>query len=223
MHPLDNQEMIKKNDLENMAKLIHDFSNQLSHAEEIGQALTFNPDFGTGISKIVFSGLGGSAIGADFIRSYLAYSLNIPIFVNRHYRLPQFVDPTTLLVLSSYSGDTEETLSSLQEGIKRKAKLLAITSGGELARQARAHSFPWIQIPGKISPRAALGYSVIPLLVALSKLGFQSAYRAPELKEAVELTRHLAESDYGLSIPFEKNLAKQFANACFEKDPVIYS
>src|SRR3989338_7222168 len=184
MDLLDQIETIKRNDRHDMAKSIHDFSNQLKHAEEIGKALTLNPSLGKGLSKIVFSGLGGSAIGADFIRSYLAYELKIPILVNRHYRLSEYVDETTLLVASSYSGDTEETISSLKEGLKRKARILAISSGGELARQAREHSFSLIQIPGGFSPRAALGYSVIPLLVALAQIGFERAYRAEEVREA---------------------------------------
>lgn len=223
MNILDDNTLTEKNDPQKMAKLIHDFSNQLKHAEEIGTALSLDPNLGKGISKIVFSGLGGSAIGADFIRTYLAYDLKIPIFVNRHYRLPAFVDESTLLVVSSYSGDTEETISSLQEGLKRKARILAISSGGELGRQSRSHSFPLIQIPGGFSPRAALGYSVVPLLVALSKIGFQTAYRADEVKEAQAVTHNLAESHYGLRVPFEKNLAKQYASACFKKYPIVYA
>ncbi|MBI3999229.1 MAG: bifunctional phosphoglucose/phosphomannose isomerase [Candidatus Omnitrophica bacterium] len=223
MSLLDQKEKIEQNDPRNMLKLIHGFSDQMKHAEEIGCALSLDPGLGKGISKIVFSGLGGSAIGADFIRSYLAYEFPIPIFVNRHYRLPNFVDDKTLLIASSYSGDTEETLSSLQDGLKRKARILAITSGGQLARQAEAHSFPWIQIPGGFSPRAALGYSVIPLLVAFSKIGFSKVYRPEELKEARELIRSLAQTQYGMQVRFENNLAKQLASLCFQKYPIIYA
>ncbi|MBI1977315.1 MAG: bifunctional phosphoglucose/phosphomannose isomerase [Candidatus Omnitrophica bacterium] len=223
MNILDNKALLEKNDPQKMAKLIHDFSDQLKHAEEIGTSLSLDPNLGRGVSKIVFSGLGGSAIGADFIRTYLAYDLKIPIFVNRHYRLPAFVDDSTLFVVSSYSGDTEETMSSLREGLKRKARVLAVSSGGELGKQSRAHSFPLVQIPGGFSPRAALGYSVVPLLVALAKIGFQAAYRTDEIKEAQVVTRNLAESHYGLDIPFEKNLAKQYATACFKKYPIVYS
>src|SRR3989344_8157956 len=189
MNVLDQKESIERNDRHDMMSLIRDFSNQMKQAEEIGRSLSLDPNLGKGISKIVFSGLGGSAIGADFIRSYLAYDFPIPIFVNRHYQLPEFVDKTTLLVASSYSGDTEETLSALKDGMKRGARILAITSGGELIRLARANSFPFIQIPGGLSPRAALGYSVIPLLVAFSKIGFSKVYRPEELKEARELIR----------------------------------
>lgn len=220
---LDSEEEIAKVDRHHMVKWIQDFTNQLKHAEKIGQALSLDPSLGKGITKIVFSGLGGSAIGADFIRSYLVYDLLIPIFVNRHYRLPRFVDHNTLLIVSSYSGDTEETLASLKQGIQQGARILAISSGGELGRLSRTHSFPFIQIPGGFSPRAALGYSVAPLLVALSKIGFSQAYRPEEFEEASGLLRKLAESQYDLSIPFEKNRAKQLANLCFKKYPIIYA
>ncbi len=223
MNLLDQKETIQKNDPSNMMQLIHDFSNQMKHAEEIGLSLSLDSTLGKSVNKIVFSGLGGSAIGADFIRTYLAYQIPIPIFVNRHYQLPRFVDDKTLLVVSSYSGDTEETLSSLKQGMKQGARLLAITSGGELARLAQAHSFPLIKIPGGISPRAALGYSAIPLLVALSKIGFKEAYQADELKEAVSVVRMLTESQYGLAVSFESNPAKQLAAACFKKYPIIYA
>jgi len=223
MNVLDQNQAIQKNDPQNMLKAIHDFSEQMKRAEEIGLSASLDSNLGKGLTKIVFSGLGGSAIGADFIRSYLTYEIPIPIFVNRHYQLPRFVDDKTLLVVSSYSGDTEETLSSLKQGMKQGARILAITSGGELARQAQQHLFPVIKIPGGMSPRAALGYSVIPLLVALSKIGFREAYKPTELKEAIGLIRTLAESQYGTTISFERNLAKQLANACFKKYSIIYS
>ena len=147
MNILDQKETIQKNDPQNMGKAIHDFSAQMSHAEEISLSLSLDLALGKGLTKIVFSGLGGSAIGADFVRSYLAYEMPIPIFVSRHYQVPRFVDDKTLLIVSSYSGDTEETLSSLKQGMKQGARILAITSGGELARLAQTHSFPVIKIP----------------------------------------------------------------------------
>ena len=223
MNLLDQRDAAERVDRSNMRKLIHNFSVQMKEAEQFGLALQLHSQLGKGVSKIVFSGLGGSAIGADFIRSYLAYEFPIPLFVNRHYRLPAFVDQTALLVASSYSGDTEETLSSVKEGMKRGARILAITSGGELARLAETHSFPLIRIPGGISPRAALGYSVIPLLVALSKIGFKCAYRPEELQEAVQVVRSLSESQYGTAVPQEQNLAKQLAALCFGKYPIIYA
>ncbi|MBI4367840.1 MAG: bifunctional phosphoglucose/phosphomannose isomerase, partial [Candidatus Omnitrophica bacterium] len=122
-----------------------------------------------------------------------------------------------------YSGNTEETLSSFREGMKRGARILAITSGGELAQLAKANSFPLIQIPGGFSPRAALGYSVVPLLIALSKMGFKEAYRPDELKEACEVLRRLSETQYAPEVPFGKNFAKQAASLCFQKYPIVYA
>ncbi len=223
MNTLDQIEIMERNDPKKMAKLVNDFSAQLKHAQEIGDAISLDASFGKGITKIVFSGLGGSAIGADFIRSYLTYQIPVPIFVNRHYRLPKFVDETTLLIVSSYSGDTEETLSALKDGMNQRAKILAISSGGELGRLSQKHSFPLIQIPGGMSPRAALGYSVLPLLVALSKIGFKDAYRQEEFQEVQALMAELSQNQYGLKVPFEKNLAKQLAEECFNKYPIIYS
>ena len=223
MNILDDIKAIQKIDRNQMLNSISGFADQLKHAEEIGCALSLDTSLGRGIKNIVFSGLGGSAIGADLIRSYLAYDLPIPIFVNRHYQLPQFVNHETLLIASSYSGDTEETLSSLEIGLKRKAKILAISSGGALARLSQTHSFPLIRIPSGFSPRAALGYSVVPLLIALSKIGFQAAYQANELKEAQTLMASLAKSSYGVAVPSGKNLAKSLAASCFKKYPIVYA
>lgn len=223
MEVLDQKARLEEVDPQKMSDLIHRFSEQLKEAEQIGKSLTLDPRLGENLNHIVFSGMGGSAIGADLIRAYLADEISIPMFVNRHYRLPKFVNEKTLLILSSYSGDTEETLIALEEGLRRKAKLLAITSAGRLAAQACQQGFPLIQIPGGISPRAALGYSAVPLLIALSKIGFPAAYRPDEMKEAQDLTRRLAETEYGFSIPTERNLAKQLAGRIFGKYPIVYA
>jgi glucose/mannose-6-phosphate isomerase len=223
MNVLDSKNEIEQIDPKGMRKWMHEFSDQLKQAEEIGRSLALDSSLAKGITKIVFSGLGGSAIGADFIRTYLTYDFPIPILVNRHYQLPAFVDEKTLLIVSSYSGDTEETLSALKDGLKRKARILGISSGGELEREAKKHSFPLIKIPGGYSPRAALGFSAIPLLIALSKLGFEKAYRPEELKEAQTLIQNLAETRYGLDVPYEQNDAKQLAQKCFQKYVLVYS
>ncbi len=223
MEILDDLKAIQKCDPANMAGLIYRFADQMKEAEQIGASLQLVPELGAGISHIVFSGLGGSAIGADFVRSYLNYELAVPVMVNRHYRLPAFVNEKTLLILSSYSGDTEEVLASLKEGLRRRSRLLAISSGGELSRLAQRHSIPLIRIPGGLPPRAALGYSVIPLVMALSKIGFPKAHRPEELKEAGALLQTLSDAQYGVSVPFEKNRAKQFAKHIFERHPVVYA
>lgn len=223
MEVLDDPAVIQKCDPANMRELIHHVPDQMKEAERIGGALVLDDRLGRGISNLVFAGLGGSAIGADFVRSYLAHEFQLPIIVNRHYRLPRFVDEKTLLILSTYSGDTEEVLASFDEGLARKARLLVIASGGEITRRAQSRLIPLIQIPKGLPPRAALAYSVIPLLIALSKIGFPNVYRSEELKETRELLQTLADTRYGISIPLGKNRAKQLAKDMLERYPIIYS
>jgi glucose/mannose-6-phosphate isomerase len=223
MKQLDSTDYISKIDSDNMLNLIRGFSDQLKQAQEIGEKANVHANLGKGISNIVFSGLGGSAIGADFIRSFLHYDLTVPVYVNRHYRLPRYVSDKTLLIISSYSGDTEETLSSLDEGLERKARIVAISTGGALEAKSRKHGFPIIKIPKNLPPRAALGYSVIPLLITLSKIGMTDGYHPTDLSEAQNLVQSLSKSEFGVQVPFSKNLAKQFATNCFNKFPIIYA
>ena len=168
-----------------MAELLRNFPQQIEEAIQIGEdfggppppsaaGAAKSPTVAAGgsgagtlrgpIEKIVFVGMGGSAIGGDVIRSLLARDFPLPLSVSRHYRLPAWVDSKTLCIFSSYSGNTEETLAGFQEGMKKKLRSVVITSGGELARLAQKPSLPWIEIPKGLPPRAALGYSVFPIL-----------------------------------------------------------
>lgn len=164
-------EQINAVDISNMRGRIAAFPEQVQEAIRIGNAATISMKT-RGIRQIMVSGLGGSAIGGDLLRSYLAPELAIPFLVNRHYTLPRFVGPTTLLIVSSYSGNTEETISAHREALKRRTPVLCITSGGKTASLARRHRSGLISIPGGSPPRAALAYSFFPLLIALSRMGF---------------------------------------------------
>jgi glucose/mannose-6-phosphate isomerase len=142
-----------------------------------------------GIEQIVLCGLGGSAIGGDLLRSYLADQLRIPFLVNRSYVLPRFVGLKTLVIVSSYSGSTEESVACYREAVKRRAKILCITSGGTVERMARKYKHPVIMVPGGLPPRSALGYSFFPLLITLSKAGF-----VPDPSRAVRETISVLET-----------------------------
>ena len=163
-------EEIQAVDRSHMYDLIRDFPVQVKAAIAIGKKANARLQV-KGIRQIVLCGLGGSAIGGDLLRSYLAGEFKVPLTVNRHYTLPAFVGRDTLVIISSYSGNTEETNAAHREAIRRKAKVLCVSSNGrteELARKTRA---PIIKVPGGLPPRAALGYSFFPLLIALAKLG----------------------------------------------------
>ncbi|MBI3788232.1 MAG: SIS domain-containing protein, partial [Ignavibacteriales bacterium] len=161
---------IKRIDPKGMYHHIADFHKQVDDAVRIGKSAKIKLNV-KGIHNIVLTGLGGSAIGGDLLRSYLSNELSVPFFVNRHYLLPKFVDKNTLVIVSSYSGNTEETNSAHLDAIKRKARILCITTGGETEKIAMKHKQAVVKIPPGISPRAALGYSFFPLLVVLSRLG----------------------------------------------------
>src|SRR5713101_6783392 len=124
------------------------------------------------VRNITVAGMGGSAIGGDLAAALLADELKVPMAVHRDYGLPAYVGRDSLVIVSSYSGNTEETLSSFEEARKRGAKVLALTTGGKIAELARASNYPVIAFSYKARPRATLGYSLGLVLGALSRLGF---------------------------------------------------
>ena len=121
------------------------------------------------LNGIVVCGMGGSAIGGDLVRTLVEPSSPLPFAVNRGYTLPGWVNQKTLVVASSYSGGTEETLSAFAEARERGAQIVAVTSGGDLAD--RADDGRTVTIPGGLQPRAALGYSLGVLLRLVRTLG----------------------------------------------------
>ena len=174
---------IRTVDPSGMYDLLAAFPAQIREAVEIGNAARLKVS-SRGIRNIVLSGLGGSAIGGDLLRTYLADDLEVPFVVNRMYTLPAFVGPSTLVIISSYSGNTEETNAAHREALKRKAKILCITSGGRTAKLAGKG--PLLRVPGGLPPRAALGYSFFPLLISLAKAGFISD-RTKAIRETIGL------------------------------------
>jgi len=206
-------------DRSNMRKLLAEFPAQIELAVRIGKSAKM-PYRAKNLDAIVLSGLGGSAIGGDVLRSYLAEDLGVPFIVNRHYALPGFVDSRTLVIIASYSGGTEETIAAHHDAMRRKAKVLCISSNGETARLAGAHRQPLITIPGGLPPRTALGYSFFPTLVALSSMGFIPS-KEKEIRETVRLIRRLS-SVYG-ALSNRKNPALELAKQLYNKLPVIYS
>jgi glucose/mannose-6-phosphate isomerase len=219
-HILNNIKEIKYIDRNNMLDLLLGLDEQCRKAKEIGRGFEPRGISTDKIKNIVFTGLGGSAIGADLIRSYIAGEIKLPIIVNRNYTLPNFVNEDTLLFASSYSGNTEETLSAYEVAKEKKAKIIAISSNGILERLAKEDEISFIKIPGGIPPRCALGYSFIPPLLALCKLMFIED-RENEIDEAVKLLGEL-KLELGPGSPPEINIAKRVALMLEHKYPIIY-
>ena len=217
---LNDAKKIKTLDKSNMLDLLLGLDEQFRGAKDIGKS--FNPTgiSSDGVRNIVFTGVGGSAIGADVIRSYTAEEIKVPIIVNRNYTLPNFVNGNTLLFASSYSGNTEETLSAYEEAKEKKARIIAISSNGALEELAKKDGALFIKIPEGLPPRCALGYSFIPPLLALCKLGF-IGNKEKEVDEISEVLRGL-KSELGLESSVDANIAKGIAFMLQHKYPIIY-
>jgi glucose/mannose-6-phosphate isomerase len=210
---------IKRVDPKGMSAWIAEFPKQIENAFQIGKDAKVKLNL-KGVQNIILTGLGGSAIGGDLLRSYLADELKVPFNVNRHYVLPEFVGKSTLVIVSSYSGNTEETISAYKDAIKRKAKVLCISTGGRIADMAKKSKHPRIQIPPGLSPRAALGYSFFPLLVVLSKLGLYKS-KDKDIRETIQL---LNKNSVIFSNPDSpENGPLKLAGMLKDRLPVIYS
>jgi glucose/mannose-6-phosphate isomerase len=173
------------------------------------------------VKRIIIVGMGGSAIGGDLLASLVADECPCPILVQRGYDLPTFVDgPGTLVIGSSHSGNTEETLSAFRQARQRDASLLALTTGGKLAALAGEWDVPLLHYDYDAQPRAALGYSFTLLLSLLSYLGLV-ADKSNDLAEAVEVMRAW-QAEIGPQMPVASNPAKRMAGQLMERMPVIY-
>ncbi len=154
-----------------MYNLIKNFPGQLLEAMQIGERSLKAPKFNGTIRNVVICGLGGSGIGGNVVAELFRSELKVPVIVNKGYALPAFADASTLLILCSYSGNTEETLTCANQAIQRKLHAVCITSGGKLKEIADANGYGTIVVPGGFPPRACLGYAVVELLFVLNRYG----------------------------------------------------
>ncbi len=169
------------------------------------------------LSNIVISGLGGSAISADLIKNYLVNEINIPIVVNRNYNLPKFADKNTLLIASSYSGNTEETISALKQAIELGCKIVCITTGGEVEAIANSNNLNCVKVQPGFQPRYSLGLSFFSMLKV-----FQELKLIPDQTEIVEKIIRLWKQK-GLEYSVKGNYAYTIAESLVGFIPVIYS
>lgn len=211
------KDQIQAIDTQNMWENIMDFPNQWTEAMSFTEEIDLTIDQSR-IKTVCMAGMGGSAIGADLIRAYSYHSCPYPVQVVRHYNIPKWVDENTLFITCSFSGNTEETLSALNQAREAGAQIIAITSGGELLLQATREEFDYIKIPGGMPPRAALGYSFVPLFRIFQRLGFLN-----EGDEALSETELFLSEQGELFSDLNENEALTLAEEINETLPVIYS
>ena len=197
-----------------MKELILNFTTQLHEAMIIGKNYRFQAPQKE-IQNIVLTGLGGSGIGGSIVQNYGFDKMSVPFVVNKDYFLPAFVNANTLVIVSSYSGNTEETISAMQQAIKAKATIVCITSGGKVADMAKKKKLDCVLLPAGMPPRACIGYSMVQVLYTIAHFGFINYDFEKQIKSAIKLL-NTDEKDI-------QRKAKSIAQKLFGKLPIIYA
>ena len=184
-------------------KVLEDFPQQCRKALELPKGRIISSD----VSNIVVCGMGGSAIGGDLLKAYL--SRKMPVIVNRGYELPAFVNENSLIILISYSGNTEETLACYKKAKEEGCRIIAVSSGGKLAEKCKTV----IKLPENMQPRAAIGYLFFPIIGVLHNSGIIEV----ENEELNEMLNTIKDIDY------YKEAGEALAKKIRNKTPIIYS
>lgn len=196
-----------------MDELIQNFPKQLERAIEIGEQAEISKSKLL-IHNVLITGLGGSGIGGTIVSELTRNDLKVPVVVNKSYSIPNFVDENTLVIVCSYSGNTEETLSAMKQAFAKEAKIVCITSGGKVKEFAVDNGLDYITIDGGMPPRSCFGYSFVQLLYVLSGLGLINNEFKKELNRSIQLL-----NDDNEAI---KSIAQQHADTLKDKLPIIY-
>ncbi len=171
-------------------------------------------------SNIVVAGMGGSGIGGDLLKDYAKDQVDVPIEVNRDYELPQYAGKESLVLITSYSGDTEETLSAFLDAQRRKCMVFCVSSGGALLQNAERLGVPYLRVPGGMPPRAALPYLFTTLLLYMEKSGLISG-ASEELSEATALLEKIGVAN-APEKPTVENYTKALALNIGNTSPIVY-
>jgi glucose/mannose-6-phosphate isomerase len=223
LNPLDDQTLIRLIDTEDMLAALASFPAQCAEAaglaDDVDLSAVQNSSRGP-ISEVVTLGMGGSGIGGDIAKALLETGSSVPIIVNKGYELPAFVSASTLVIAVSYSGETEETLAAFDAALSAGARIVAITSGGAIARKAEAAGAPIVRVPTGLQPRAAVGYLALPIIIVLRRLGL-CADDSGDIDEAIALLETLIKS-YGPAVEADNNRAKRLADELSGAVPIVY-
>lgn len=213
---LDSLTKINAIDKSGLLASVESLPDQIQDAWEQTKDLVF-PDTFPSISNIIVSGMGGSSLGALVIKRLFKDELQVPLEIYPHYHLPGYASKDSLVILSSYSGDTEETLAAAGDAVKVSAKIAVITGGGQLAEMARANHWPIYLTDAKYNPckqpRMAIGYAVFGMLSMFGKMGLINVSQ----QEVLNIVDNLREQVKRLGPEGSDDLAKLIAFAAFDK------
>lgn len=213
---LDNKAKIIQLDSKNMLGSIESLGKQIESVWQEAEKVKLPASYKK-VKNIVVLGMGGSALGSHVIQTLFRNSLKTPLEIIGHYHVPATVTKDTLVVASSYSGTTEEVLNSAKEALKKKAKMIVLTSGGDLAVWAKKNKIPALVFSTNNnpcgSPRMGQGYMIFGQIALFSRLGLVPKITLKKILETISRKQ----LDNGISSPTEKNQAKQFAQKLLGK------
>jgi glucose/mannose-6-phosphate isomerase len=220
---LDNPNYINSLDKSNVLSSIQKLAWQLKQTYDDLNPLTLPPDYRK-INKVVLNGMGGSRLGGRVAEKLFEDKINLPIIPIGSYRLPKFVDEKTLLILSSYSGNTEEIVLSAQNALKTKAKILVHSQGGKLSQMAKANNWPgYIYFDPQFNPcnqpRMSIGYQIMGIILLLSKCGLLT-FEKSQMKSLFEFIKKTKDK-YDFKVDQNKNMAKKLAIKIHSKIPIL--
>ncbi|MCL5611386.1 MAG: bifunctional phosphoglucose/phosphomannose isomerase [Chloroflexi bacterium] len=207
---LDDLDRFKQLDRQNMLAEIDGLPDQLKSAWDLGQTQPLPTSQTSEVLRIVIAGMGDSALGADLLAALVSPTCSVPVTVHRDYGLPAFAHgKETLVIASSHSGETEETLDALNAALKNDCTVFVISTGGELVKRAKEKNIPaWI-FNHKGQPRAALGFSFGLILALFTRLNLIPD-PSKDVDEAVSAMKKSQEK-IRAEIPAALNPAKRYA------------
>ena len=214
---LDDTNVLKQRDSEDALGIAAKQWEQVKFAAEIGNG----EHDGRQLTKVVVAGMGGSALAALLAKAWLEEKLKVPFEVVREYELPTYVDESTLVIVSSYSGNTEETVACLAQARELGAQVAVLAAGGKLIEAATTDSITHIQIPGGLQPRMAMLFNLRALGELLKHFWIISDEMLNEITAVSEWLKGESEK-WAPSVPTDKNYAKQLALLAVGKTPVFY-
>ena len=212
-----NKKIIESFDKDNMFSVIRDLYKHIEDSFNIIESTQINKN--NMYNNIIVCGMGGSAIGGDFVKTILLNKLDIPIHINRNYSMPHWVNENTLVIICSYSGNTEETISCFNKTVKLNLKPVVISSGGYILNEAIENKYEYVQLPKGIQPRAAFGYSASLLLLLLNKMGIVHNQFREDLLDSITAIKEMSLLYCEVN---DNNEALNFSSSIFNKFPIIY-
>ena len=216
---IDDRASYARHDPSGLHDRIAGLPDQCDQAWREAKALEL-PGFYAESRSVAVLGVGGSAIGGDILAGLISQEKTVPLSVIRDYSLPGWIGADTLAIVSSYSGNTQETLSMYRQAKDAGVRMVVITSGGELGRQAVEDGIPVLDVPFAGEPRAALGYTLAAPMAILCRLGLLQD-RSEDMEEAGLVLRELSAS-LTSNVPTSRNPAKQLAVNLLNRLVVVY-